>query len=46
MNEFVSFIGDLFQVITEFLLSDPIKYVFFLFLFVMTFTIIRKLTRG
>ena len=46
MNEFALFLGDLFTVISEFLLSEPIKYILFLFLFVMTFAIINKLRRG
>ena len=45
MNEFALFLGDLFTVITEFLLSEPVKYILFLFLFVMTISIISKLRR-
>lgn len=45
-NDFVIFLSEIFTVISEFLLSEPIKYILFLFLFVMTFSIISKLRRG
>jgi len=45
MNDFALFIGDILTVISDFLLSEPIKYILFLFLFVMTISIISKLRR-
>lgn len=45
MNDFASFIGELFNVISDFLLNSPAKYVLFIFLFLSIVGIIIKLIR-